>query len=63
VLGAVAAGAFPDIAAGMAGMTRAGRSIQSAEGRLRAYHAAKYSVFLRLHDDQMAYRALMAATG
>ena len=63
VLGAVAAGAFPDITAGMAGMTHAGRSIEPAEGRLRAYHDAKYSVFLRLHDDQMAYRALMAAAG
>lgn len=59
VLGAVAAGAFPDIAAGMAGMSRAGRSIRPAEGRMRDYHDAKYAVFLRMHEDQMAYRALM----
>ncbi|PGH57423.1 ribulokinase [Azospirillum palustre] len=59
VLGAVAGGAFPDIAAGMAGMSRAGRRITPAEGPLRAYHDAKYAVFLRMHEDQMAYRALM----
>lgn len=59
VLGAVAAGAFTDIAAGMAGMSRAGRSIRPAEGRMRAYHDAKYAVFLRMHEDQMAYRDLM----
>ncbi|WP_042696785.1 FGGY-family carbohydrate kinase, partial [Azospirillum sp. B506] len=59
VLGAVAGGAFPDIAAGMAGMSRAGRSITPAEGPMRAYHDAKYAVFLRMHEDQMAYRTLM----
>ena len=27
---------------------------------VRRYHDAKYAVFRRMHDDQMAYRALMA---
>ncbi|BAI75251.1 transcriptional regulator (plasmid) [Azospirillum sp. B510] len=63
MLGAVAGGAFPDIAAVMAGMSRAGRRIEPAGGALRAYHDAKYAVFLRLHEDQMAYRGLMEQAG
>ncbi|GAA0587969.1 FGGY-family carbohydrate kinase [Caenispirillum bisanense] len=59
VLGAVAAGAWPDIPAAMAAMSRAGRVIAAAEGPARAYHDHKYRVFQRLYDDQMAYRALM----
>lgn len=59
VLGAVAAGAWPDIPAAMAAMSRAGRVIAAAEGPARAYHDRKYRVFQRLYDDQMAYRALM----
>ncbi len=62
ILGAVAAGAFPDIAAGMAGMSRAGQTMEPAAGRLRVYHDAKYQVFLRLYEDQMAYRKLMEPT-
>ncbi|PWC36067.1 FGGY-family carbohydrate kinase [Azospirillum sp. TSO35-2] len=62
VLGAVAGGAFPDVAAGMAGMSRAGRVMAPADGALRDYHDAKYRVFLRLYEDQMAYRALMEPT-
>lgn len=61
VLGAVAAGAWPDIPAAMAAMSRAGRVIAAAEGPERAYHDRKYRVFQRLYDDQMAYRALMQA--
>ncbi len=61
VLGAVAAGAWPDIPAAMAAMSRADRVIAAAEGPERAYHDRKYRVFQRLYDDQMAYRALMQA--
>ncbi|MGQ9367231.1 FGGY-family carbohydrate kinase [Azospirillum sp. ST 5-10] len=60
VLGAVAAGAYADVPAGMSGMSRAGRVVPPADGALRGYHDRKYRVFQRLYDDQMAYRALMA---
>lgn len=58
-LGAVAGGAHADIRAAMAAMTRAGRTIEP-DRAAAGYHARKYQVFRRMHDDQMAYRALMA---
>lgn len=60
ILGAVAGGAYPSIEAAMAAMSRAGEVIEPAGGAVRRYHDAKYAVFRRMHDDQMAYRALMA---
>ncbi len=62
VLGAVAAGVHADIPAAMAAMTRAKIAVRPAGGATRAFHDAKYAVFLRMHDDQLAYRALMAPT-
>ncbi len=59
VLGAVAAGAHADIPAAMAAMTRATIAVRPAGGTTRAYHDAKYAVFHRMHEDQLAYRALM----
>jgi FGGY-family pentulose kinase len=60
VLGAVAGGVYPTIPAAMAAMTRAEIAIEPQAGATGAYHAAKYAVFRRMYDDQMAYRALMA---
>ena len=60
VLGAVAAKVHADIPAAMAAMTRAKIAVRPAGGATRAFHDAKYAVFLRMHDDQLAYRALMA---
>lgn len=59
VLGAVAAGAHADIPAAMAAMTRATIAVRPAGGTTRTYHDAKYAVFHRMHEDQLAYRALM----
>ncbi|AWK89509.1 FGGY-family carbohydrate kinase [Azospirillum thermophilum] len=59
ILGAVAGGAFPTVTEAMAAMTRAGRSIEPAAGAA-AFHRAKYAVFHRMYEDQMAYRALMS---
>jgi FGGY-family pentulose kinase len=59
ILGAVAGGAHPDIPAAMAAMTRAHIAVTPAGGRVADFHAAKYAVFRRMYDDQMAYRALM----
>jgi ribulose kinase len=62
ILGAVAAGAHATIPDAMAAMTRASIAIAPSGGAVAAYHDAKYAVFRRMHDDQMAYRALMAAS-
>jgi FGGY-family pentulose kinase len=59
ILGAVAAGDQPSVLAAMAAMNRAGRTIAPAGGATRRYFDAKYRVYLRMHDDQMAYRAAM----
>ena len=58
LLGAVAGGAHPNVTAAMAAMTRAGAVVEPAV-HARRFHAAKHAVFLRMYDDQMAYRALM----
>lgn len=60
MLGAVAGGAMPGIPSAMAAMSRAGATV-TPNPALRAYHDAKYAVFLRMHADQMAYRAQMEA--
>jgi FGGY-family pentulose kinase len=60
MLGAVSAGAYPDVQSAMAAMSSAGATIEPASGPTAAYHAGKYRVFQRMHDDQLAYRALIA---
>ncbi len=59
ILGAVAGGVFPGIEAAMAAMSGAGRTITPDPAQRRHYDA-KYAVFQRMHDDQLAYRRLMA---
>ena len=58
ILGAVAAGAHATVQDGMAAMTRAGRVIEP-DSRCSTFHDAKYAVFQRMTDDQLAYRKLM----
>ncbi len=58
MLGAVAAGQAATIEDAMASMSGPGRIIEPNR-QAKAYHDAKYRVFHRLYDDQMAYRALM----
>jgi FGGY-family pentulose kinase len=60
VLGAVAAGAFPDVFAAMSAMNHADRVIAPGSASVRRYHAAKHAVFQRLHRDFLAYRHLVA---
>lgn len=60
ILGAVAAGAQPSVEAAMSAMTRSGRVIAPAGGETARFHEAKHRVFLRMHEDQLAYRELMA---
>jgi FGGY-family pentulose kinase len=61
MLGAVASGDKATLDEAMAGMSGAGaRHFPAPAGSdLARFHAAKHRVFLRLHDDQQAYRELM----
>jgi ribulose kinase len=61
LLGAVASGRYPTVVAAMAGMSGLGASVLPRNGEVAAYHARKHRVFQRMYDDQLAYRALMAA--
>jgi len=61
MLGAVAGGAWSGIPAAMEAMSRPGKTIKpSADSR--TYHDAKYRVFHRLYEDQIAYNEIMAAS-
>lgn len=60
ILGAVASGDQPSVLAAMGAMSEADRVIEAAGGAVARYHAAKHRVFLRMYEDQMAYRGLMA---
>jgi FGGY-family pentulose kinase len=59
ILGAVASGAFASIVDGMRAMSRTSR-VLAPNPTVREYHDKKHQVFLRMYDDQMAYRKLMA---
>jgi len=59
LLGAVAAGDFPSVIAGMGAMNRADRVIEPTGGEVARYFDKKYLIFHRLYDDQLAYRELM----
>ncbi|MTJ80488.1 MAG: FGGY-family carbohydrate kinase [Telmatospirillum sp.] len=61
ILGAVAGGLYPAVTDAMGAMTRAGTVIEPGGGPVREFHDAKYRVFQRMYEDQMAYRDLMAA--
>ena len=59
ILGAVASGDRGSILEAMASMTRAGRTIEPAEGPVARFHDAKHEVFLRMHEHQLTYRETM----
>ncbi len=60
ILGAVASGDQPDVVAAMGAMSAAGTVIEPTRGPVADFHDKKHRVFQRLHEDQLAYRALMA---
>lgn len=62
MLGAVAAGAQPDLPAAMARMSGAGVVIAPRGGAIAAYHDRKYRVMQRMQDDYADYAALMKGT-
>jgi ribulose kinase len=59
ILGAVASGDRGSIIEAMSSMTRVGRTIEPAHGHVARFHDAKHKVFLRMHEDQLAYREVM----
>jgi FGGY-family pentulose kinase len=63
ILGAVASGHQPSVLSAMGAMSEADRVIEPAGGAVARYHEAKYRVFQRMYEDQMAYRGLMRGAG
>jgi len=61
MLGAVAAGRYPDLAEAMRAMSGSGTRIAARTGAVAAYHDRKYRVFRRMQDDFTAYADLMAS--
>jgi len=59
MLGAVAAGRHASVVAAMSAMSGAGAVVTPRTGAVQSYHDAKYRVFLRQYEDQLAYRELM----
>jgi ribulose kinase len=59
MLGAVAAGRYPSLLAAMGAMNEAATIVAPSSGEVERFYQGKYRVFLRMHGDQMAYRALM----
>jgi len=59
VLGAVASGLYSDIPRAMAAMNAPGSIVEPAKAAVADYHRRKFDVFLRMHEDQMAYRKIM----
>ena len=58
MLGAVAAGAVNNIEQAMSAMSKPGIIIEPQKDTVR-FHKAKYKVFQRLYDDQIAYQSMM----
>ncbi len=61
LLGAVASGEHPSVVAAMGAMNHAGQVVKPETGDVAQFHARKHEVFLRMHDDQLAYRALLGS--
>jgi FGGY-family pentulose kinase len=59
MLGAVAAGRYPSLLAAMGAMNEAATIVAPSGDEQDRYYEGKYRVFLRMHGDQLAYRALM----
>ncbi len=61
VLGAAASGLYDGLLPAMAAMNAAKRTIEPKGGEVKAYHARKFKVYQRMHEDYKAYLALMNA--
>ncbi len=63
MLGAVAAGAFSDLGAAMATMSRDAATTTPARGPIAAFHAAKRTIFAEMQALDRHARAIMAQVG
>jgi FGGY-family pentulose kinase len=61
ILAATASGAFADLPSAAASMAHVGETIRANPAR-RAFHDAKFAVYLALYDDWCRYRHMMDAT-
>lgn len=61
LLGAVAARQFGSVTEAMAAMNCASHTIEPATGDVARFHAKKHKVYLKMHEDFLAYRAIMEA--
>src|SRR5262249_11128421 len=61
MLGAVACGAYPTIVAARSAMSGITHVIEPSTGAVAAFAERKHRVFLRMYEDQIAYRALMSS--
>jgi len=52
-------GRFATVPAAMKALNRAG-DVVKPNATVSAYHARKFAVFLRMHEDSVVYRKLMA---
>jgi FGGY-family pentulose kinase len=59
ILGAVASGDQSSVVGAMGQMTSAGRVVEPGGREVARFHGRKHGVFLRMYEDQMAYRELM----
>ncbi len=59
ILGAVAAGVYPDIITAMSEMNHPGEIIKPSRGKIAKYHERKYSVFKEMYKDFTKYRRMM----
>lgn len=62
MLGAVAAGLYPDLETAMSRMGGSGSRIAPRGGEIARYHDRKYRVFRQMQDDYRTYAAIMAGT-
>jgi FGGY-family pentulose kinase len=62
LLGSVACGAFPNLPAAAATLVRPGGSVK-ARPETKAFHDAKYAVYLQLYDDMERCRSTMRVWG
>ncbi len=59
MMGAVASGLFPDLAAAMTAMSGSGATIRPRGGAIAEFHNRKYSIMRRMQQDHAAYAAIM----
>lgn len=59
MLGAVAGGEYTSVLQAMSAMSRSGQTIHPTTGEVEVYHSLKHRVFMKMYQDQIAYRGLM----